>query len=280
VLRTVSSITNPILGEDEVIMPFRHIVRDTTIGKKTAFTLIELLVVIAIITILMAILFPTLRAAREQARKSVCLSNQRQIMVAANVYLSDNDGKVMYQHAGVGWAQTNALTNNITHNWIKSVWSYVETMKIFNCESNKFRYDGSQQFYPTEEERISYVANGILTHFGGLNVQPSRIIAISDDYATSNGAILRPHFAGDEPNIKEEGWVGWMRYAAGAILTGWPHKGRIHGYLDGHAVWNAEMDITSRKYGLLIDGEDTYEPDLPGYTNPGRWGKVIPALVR
>jgi prepilin-type N-terminal cleavage/methylation domain-containing protein len=261
-------------------VPFRHIVGDTTMGKKTAFTLIELLVVIAIITILMAILLPSLNMAREQARKSACLSNQHQIIVAAHVYMADNDGKVMYQHAGTGWAQTNALTNTETHNWIKNVWPYVENMKIFNCESNKFRSDGSQQFYPTEEERISYVANGILTHFGGLSINPSLVIAISDDFATSNGAILRPHYYGPTPSLKEEKWVGWMRYDSGHLLTGWPHKGRIHGYLDGHAVWNAEWDITSRKYGLLIGGEDTYEPDLPGYDNPGRWGQVIPSLIK
>ena len=207
-------------------------------GKKNAFTLIELLVVIAIIALLMGILLPTLRMAREQAKKSICLANQRQILLAATLYITDNDGKFMYQHAGVGWALPNALTTTVNggKNWIRLVWPYVkETQDIFQCPSNKWRKDGTSAFFPTEDETFSYVANGILTHFGGLNIHPSLVIAISDDYATSNGAILRPHYAGPDPSLKEEKWVGWMRYDDGRPLTGWPHKGRIHGYLDGHA---------------------------------------------
>lgn len=46
------------------------------------FTLIELLVVIAIIAILAAILFPVFARAREKARQTVCLSNQRQMGLA------------------------------------------------------------------------------------------------------------------------------------------------------------------------------------------------------
>ena len=47
--------------------------------QKRAFTLIELLVVIAIIAILAAILFPVFAQAREKARQTSCLSNQKQL---------------------------------------------------------------------------------------------------------------------------------------------------------------------------------------------------------
>ena len=54
--------------------------------NRTGFTLIELLVVIAIIAILAAILFPVFAKAREQARKSACLSNCRQLGTALMMY--------------------------------------------------------------------------------------------------------------------------------------------------------------------------------------------------
>jgi prepilin-type N-terminal cleavage/methylation domain-containing protein/prepilin-type processing-associated H-X9-DG protein len=59
---------------------------------KSGFTLIELLVVIGIIALLAAILFPVFARARDQARKTACLSNLRQIGVAASLYTSDYDG--------------------------------------------------------------------------------------------------------------------------------------------------------------------------------------------
>ncbi|MBW8000838.1 MAG: type II secretion system protein [Planctomycetes bacterium] len=60
--------------------------------RKKAFTLIELLVVISIIAMLMAILMPTLARARQQGKNMICLSNLRQMAIAANTYLNDNDG--------------------------------------------------------------------------------------------------------------------------------------------------------------------------------------------
>ena len=64
---------------------------------RRGFTLIELLVVIAIIAILAAILFPVFAQAREQARKTQCLSNGRQLGTAIMMYAQD------YDEAIVGW---------------------------------------------------------------------------------------------------------------------------------------------------------------------------------
>ncbi len=60
-------------------------------SPRTAFTLIELLVVIAIIAILAAILFPVFAQAKFAAKKTVDLSNAKQIGTANKLYLSDSD---------------------------------------------------------------------------------------------------------------------------------------------------------------------------------------------
>ena len=59
--------------------------------KRRGFTLIELLVVIAIIGILAAMVFPVFARARESARKAVCLSNVKNIVLAVQMYLADNN---------------------------------------------------------------------------------------------------------------------------------------------------------------------------------------------
>ena len=60
-------------------------------ANRKGFTLIELLVVIAIIAILAAILFPVFSKAREKARQSACTSNQKQIGLATQIYIQEND---------------------------------------------------------------------------------------------------------------------------------------------------------------------------------------------
>ncbi len=59
--------------------------------RREGFTLIELLVVIAIIGILAAMVFPVFARARESARKAVCLSNVKNISLAIQMYLGDNN---------------------------------------------------------------------------------------------------------------------------------------------------------------------------------------------
>jgi len=61
---------------------------------RTGFTLIELLTVMAILAVMAGLLFPVIAKSREQARKTVCMSNLRQIGMALSMYASNHAGLI------------------------------------------------------------------------------------------------------------------------------------------------------------------------------------------
>lgn len=70
--------------------------------KKRGFTLIELLVVIAIIAVLMGILMPSLRLARDHAKRIHCVSNVKTLALGWFMYKDDNDDKLVPGHTDPG----------------------------------------------------------------------------------------------------------------------------------------------------------------------------------
>jgi len=84
----------------------------------------ELLVVIAIIAILAAILFPVFARARENARRSSCQSNLKQIGLSVFQYKQDYDEKLPLY-----------ITGGAYEGWADSVQPYIKSIQIFQCPS-------------------------------------------------------------------------------------------------------------------------------------------------
>lgn len=94
------------------------------------FTLIELLVVIAIIAILAAILFPVFARARENARRTSCSSNLKQIALGQQMYTQDYDEKLVPIFNDS--ANTMFTPNNVT-GWHYLLAPYVKSDQLFDC---------------------------------------------------------------------------------------------------------------------------------------------------
>jgi prepilin-type N-terminal cleavage/methylation domain-containing protein len=121
--------------------------------SRKAFTLIELLVVIAIIAILAAILFPVFARAREQARRTSCLSNMKQIGIALFMYAQDYDETLpkrrLCDGPGTNFAvcsptyEKRADGNAYEQTWKNLLYPYIKNYQVFKCPSNDAAQHGT-----------------------------------------------------------------------------------------------------------------------------------------
>ncbi|WP_157947556.1 DUF1559 domain-containing protein [Abditibacterium utsteinense] len=97
-----------------------------------------MLVVIAIIGILAAILFPVFGRARENARRSSCQSNLKQIGLGLIQYSQDYDETFVPDWFSTGTSPGNTdpqSTPNGEYKWMDAIYPYVKSEQVFNCPS-------------------------------------------------------------------------------------------------------------------------------------------------
>ncbi len=119
----------------------------------TAFTLVELLVVIAIIALLMAILMPALKRAKELGKRAVCFGNCRQLILAWGMYADENDEKIVNGAAGfsdrdMAWGDHRdelAWVDALPPEWdtvlqgLKdgALWPYLRNVDVYRCPTGR-----------------------------------------------------------------------------------------------------------------------------------------------
>jgi len=125
-------------------------------NRQKAFTLIELLVVIAIISILLSVLVPVLRKARQAAQNTICINNLKQIGIAANLYAQAYDQFI-----------PRGTSGNFVNCWFVKFLPFVgqqaeqpdyRNVEIYRCPSWPVRGEGLNGI-PNSRQTVCFVVN-------------------------------------------------------------------------------------------------------------------------
>ncbi|RYG68736.1 DUF1559 domain-containing protein [bacterium] len=201
-----------------------------------AFTLIELLVVIAIIAILAAILFPVFGRARENARKSSCQSNLKQIALGMIQYVQDYDERFPKLAAVAGESG----------GWAQRIQPYIKSTQLMKCPS----------YYGTIQNDNPYAA-GYTTYWFSRSIhEPSTAAGLAQaavaypSYTIMNGdgGNASPHTtaAFNCNGCQAGGAAGGLATACpagGGLATNLTQGGLTHleginlSFVDGHVKW-------------------------------------------
>lgn len=103
-------------------------------NRTRGFTLVELLVVVSIIALLIAILLPSLRRAREQAKDTVCKANLKQLGLCSTYYADDNGGRLPWMQ---GYEYPWNMAPFRQYQQIFRFWPYLKQLKVYQCPSAK-----------------------------------------------------------------------------------------------------------------------------------------------
>jgi prepilin-type N-terminal cleavage/methylation domain-containing protein len=202
--------------------------------KNDAFTLIELLVVIAIIAILAAMLLPALQHAKNRAQQSIDLNNNKQILLAANLYSGDNNEYLPgcgWGTAATNWAHLGNSGMLLGPTANMSLFSlilsnqqyfcrqgelgnpYLKTPTVFLCPADK--PDGL--YLQRNIFFTSYVWNGAVCGYGAISPKSYKITSFKPMNVLMWEADEKtPFFFNDCSSFPDEGISG--RHGKGATL--------------------------------------------------------------
>ncbi|RYZ85274.1 MAG: DUF1559 domain-containing protein [Proteobacteria bacterium] len=229
---------------------------------KKAFTLIELLVVIAIIAILAAILFPVFGRARENARRSSCQSNLKQMALGLKQYTQDYDEKFPLA------ANSANTTAGYASAWAPAIQPYIKSLQLFQCPSDDDKNGVSTD--PSQEGYSDYWYNAALslTWAGGAAAPDYRASGINEA-ALLNSSLTIMLGEGDGNNLSTGSYrangctlAGAMNaagpalvastncdvttYYAKAIGVAKGHRNHLSGsnyaFTDGHVKWQRTFE--------------------------------------
>ena len=138
-------------------------------GSRRGFTLIELLVVIAIIAILASLLLPALSKAKEQGSRARCIGNVKQILLATQMYVTDNEDYLPYTSWSSGtfdvanWCYTRIRGNRPDHTVEKGqLWKYHTERNLYWCPLDQT----NTVFFRAREMKVSsYMMNGAVSKY-------------------------------------------------------------------------------------------------------------------